>query len=58
MNGKLIHRMIESGFSDSDINIRIRCGLEIVAAIREQIRLEAVKKVEYKSEESYDWDEE
>jgi hypothetical protein len=32
--------MIIYGFTDNDIVIRIRCTPEVVAAIREQIRLE------------------
>jgi len=32
--------MINHGFTDKDIVIRIRCKPEVVAAIREQMRLE------------------
>jgi hypothetical protein len=32
--------MIGLGYTDNDIVIRIRCQPEVVAAIREQIRLE------------------
>jgi hypothetical protein len=39
-NARLIRRMIVYGFTDNDIVIRIRCRPEVVAAIREQMRLE------------------
>jgi len=36
--------MIGLGYTDNDIVIRIRCKPEVVAAIREQMRLEQDKE--------------
>ena len=44
INTRLIRRMINHGFTDKDIVIRIRCSPEVVAKIREQMRLEQDKE--------------
>ena len=44
INVRLIRKMIIYGFTDNDIVIRIRCRPEVVAAIREQMRLEQDKE--------------
>ena len=35
----LIQRMIKAGYSDEDIDERIRCSVELAAAIREYMKL-------------------
>jgi hypothetical protein len=44
INVRLIRRMIGLGYTDNDIVIRIRCKPEVVAGIREQMRLEQDKE--------------
>jgi hypothetical protein len=53
MIDKLIRRMINKGYSDEDIVLRLRCKPELVVAIRELIKMEVERsRIVYED----DWD--
>lgn len=57
MNDKLIRRMIDKGYSDEDIVLRLRCKLELVVAIRELIKMEVERSHVVKEDpQDIDWD--
>ena len=57
MNDKLIRRMIDIGYSDEDIVLRLRCKLELVVAIRELIKMEVERSHIVKEDpQDIDWD--
>ena len=57
MNDKLIRRMIDKGYSDEDIVLRLRCKLELVVAIRELIKMEVERSHIVKEDpQDIDWD--
>jgi hypothetical protein len=59
MDGKLIRRMINLRYSNTDIINRLRCTEEAVNSIRELIRLEEEQKNKpIVKEEEWNWDNE
>ncbi len=50
---KLIRRMINNGFSDQDIVLRLRCKPELVRAVRELMVTES-NRLRIREESSYD----
>jgi hypothetical protein len=57
MNDKLIRRMINKGYSDEEIVLRLRCKLELVVAIRELIHTENKRShVVQEDPQDIDWD--
>lgn len=50
MIAKLIRRMINAGYSDDDIVLRLRCSLELVKAIRDKMKLEKIVDEDYDEE--------
>ena len=57
MNDKLIRRMIDKGYSDEEIVVRLRCKLELVVAIRELIKMEVERSHIVKEDpQDIDWD--
>jgi len=57
MNDKLIRRMIDKGYSDEEIVLRLRCKLELVVAIRELIKMEVERSHIVKEDpQDIDWD--
>ena len=57
MNDKLIRRMIDKGYSDKEIVLRLRCKLELVVAIRELIKMEVERSHIVKEDpQDIDWD--
>ena len=57
MNDKLIRRMIDKGYSDEEIVLRLRCKLELVIAIRELIKMEVERSHIVKEDpQDIDWD--
>lgn len=55
MIDKLIRRMITLNYTNEDIVLRLRCKVELVEAIREQIRLSQI--VDDKEDWNEDWGE-
>ena len=57
MNDKLIRLMIDKGYSDEEIVLRLRCKLELVVAIRELIKMEVERSHIVKEDpQDIDWD--
>ena len=57
MNDKLIRRMIDKGYSDEEIVLRLRCKLELVVAIRELIKMEVERSHIVKEDpQDINWD--
>ena len=57
MNDKLIRRMIDKGYSDEEIVLRLRCKLELVVAIRELMKMEVERSHIIKEDpQDIDWD--
>ena len=57
MNDKLIRRMIDKGYSDEEIVLRLRCKLELVVAVRELIKMEVERSHIVKEDpQDIDWD--
>ena len=57
MNDKLIRRMIDKGYSDEEIVLRLRCKLELVVAIRDLIKMEVERSHIVKEDpQDIDWD--
>ena len=57
MNDKLIRRMIDKGYSDEEIVLRLRCKLELVVAIRELIKMEVERsRIVKEDPQDIDWD--
>ena len=57
MNDKLIRRMIDKGYSDEEIVLRLRCKLELVVAIRDLIKMEVERsRIVKEDPQDIDWD--
>ena len=57
MNDKLIRRMIDKGYSDEEIVLRLRCKPELVVAIRELMKMEVERSHIVKEDpQDIDWD--
>ena len=57
MNDKRIRRMIDKGYSDEEIVLRLRCKLELVVGIRELIKMEVERSHIVKEDpQDIDWD--
>ena len=57
MNDKLIRRMIDKGYSDEEIVLRLRFKPELVVAIRELIKMEVERSHIVKEDpQDIDWD--